>query len=208
VWAYLEENEALPDMEPGDLEILKSAECDFIAFNYYNSSTVQAYPAGTERATGKKDQQLSDSQEGFFAGSDNEHLPYTEFGWQIDPTGFRTTINQIYSRYRKPLIVTENGLGGIDKLEDGKVHDHYRIDYLRNHIEQMNLAVTDGADVFGYCTWSAIDLISTHQGFRKRYGFVYVNREDFDLKDLKRYRKDSFYWYKGVIASNGEKLEG
>lgn len=208
VWAYLEENEALPDMEPGDLEILKSAECDFIAFNYYNSSTVQAYPAGTERATGKKDQQLSDSQERFFAGSDNEHLPYTEFGWQIDPTGFRTTINQIYSRYRKPLIVTENGLGGIDKLEDGKVHDHYRIDYLRNHIEQMNLAVTDGADVFGYCTWSAIDLISTHQGFRKRYGFVYVNREDFDLKDLKRYRKDSFYWYKGVIASNGEKLEG
>ena len=72
----------------------------------------------------------------------------------------------------------------------------------------MNLAVTDGADVFGYCTWSAIDLISTHQGFRKRYGFVYVNREDFDLKDLKRYRKDSFYWYKGVIASNGGKLEG
>ena len=105
------------------------------------------------------------------------------------------------------MIVTENGLGAYDRLEeDGSVHDDYRIDYLREHIRQMRLAITDGCEVFGYSPWSAIDLVSTHEGVVKRYGFIYVNRDEFDLKDLKRYRKDSFYWYKKVIASNGEDL--
>lgn len=102
--------------------------------------------------------------------------------------------------------MTENGLGAFDKLEDGQVHDGYRIDYLRDHIAQIQLAVTDGVEVLGYCPWSAIDLVSTHQGVAKRYGFIYVNRDEFDLLDLARYRKDSFGWYAKVIASNGADL--
>ena len=106
-----------------------------------------------------------------------------------------------------PMIVTENGLGAYDKLtEDGKVHDDYRIEYLRKHIEQIKLAADEGAEMMGYCPWSAIDLVSTHEGITKRYGFIYVNRDEFDMKDLARYRKDSFYWYKKVIETNGEDL--
>ena len=135
-------------------------------------------------------------------------MPTTEFGWEIDPMGFRATIREMYSRYRLPMIVTENGLGAYDKLtEDGKVHDSYRIEYLRKHIEQVRLAITDDCEMMGYCPWSAIDLISTHEGMVKRYGFIYVDREEFDLKTLNRYRKDSFYWYKKVIATKGEYLE-
>ena len=92
-------------------------------------------------------------------------------------------------------------------MEDGQVHDTYRIDYLAKHVQQMEEAIEEGADVFGYCPWSAIDLISTHEGFRKRYGFVYVNRSDFDLKDLKRIKKDSFYWYQKIIQQNGSQAE-
>ena len=120
--------------------------------------------------------------------------------------GFRATIREMYSRYRLPMIVTENGLGAYDKLEDGKVHDPYRIEYLRKHIEQVQLAISDGCEMMGYCPWSAIDLISTHEGMVKRYGFIYVDRDEFDLKTLDRYKKDSFYWYKKVIATNGEDL--
>ena len=116
-------------------------------------------------------------------------------------------MREIYSRYHLPMMVTENGLGAYDKLtEDKKVHDPYRIEYLRKHIEQIRLAITDGCEMMGYCPWSAIDLISTHEGIVKRYGFIYVDREEFDLKTMNRYRKDSFYWYKKVIASNGEDL--
>ena len=93
------------------------------------------------------------------------------------------------------------------KAEDGKVHDQYRIEYLRKHIEQIQLAITDGAEMMGYCPWSAIDLISTHEGMVKRYGFIYVDRDEFDLKTLDRYKKDSFYWYKKVIESNGTDLD-
>jgi 6-phospho-beta-glucosidase len=100
--------------------------------------------------------------------------------------------------------VTENGLGAFDVLEDGDVvHDDYRIEYLSQHIKQMELAAGDGVDILGYCPWSAIDLISTHQGARKRYGFIYVDRDEFDLKELRRVRKNSFHWYRDVIARNG-----
>ncbi len=113
---------------------------------------------------------------------------------------------EINDRYNLPLLVTENGLGAYDKLEEGDVvNDDYRIDFLRKHIEQAKLAITDGVNLIGYCPWSAIDLVSTHQGFSKRYGFIYVNRDEFDLKDLRRIKKKSFYWYKDVIESNGEK---
>jgi 6-phospho-beta-glucosidase len=134
-------------------------------------------------------------------------LNKNQFNWYIDPVGFRITAREIYERYRLPLIVTENGLGAFDQLEAGnKIYDDYRIDYLRQHIEQLQLAITDGVEIFGYCPWSAIDLVSTHQGIGKRYGFIYVNRDEKDLKDLARFNKKSFVWYQRVIASNGQNL--
>lgn len=202
----LKELGATPEFEEGDAEILKAGTCDFIAFNYYNSMTVAASPLVEAEVSGG-DQQSGFALPGFFKMVSNKNLDKTEFGWEIDPEGFRSTANEIYSRYRKPLVVTENGLGGRDVLEaDGRIHDDYRIDYLQKHIAQMQLAMDDGVELFGYCPWSAIDLISTHEGIRKRYGFIYVNRSDFDLKDLKRYKKDSFYWYQKVIQTNGADL--
>ena len=160
-----------------------------------------------EEQTAGSDQQHQRGEKGFYKGFRNPNLPTTEFGWEIDPVGFRSTVREMYSRYRLPLIVTENGLGAYDTLtEDGKIHDAYRIEYLRKHLEQIQLAITDGVEMMGYCPWSAIDLVSTHEGIVKRYGFIYVDREEFDLKTLNRYRKDSFFWYKDVIASNGEKM--
>ncbi len=206
VWAYLEENDACPEFADGDAEALKNGHPDFIGFNYYNTATVEASD-GTEQLDPGADQQTARGEAGFYRGYKNPYLPTTEFGWEIDPMGFRATIREMYSRYRLPMVVTENGLGAYDKLtEDGKIHDQYRIKYLQDHIEQVQLAITDGAEMMGYCPWSAIDLISTHEGMVKRYGFIYVDREEFDLKTLNRYRKDSFYWYKKVIASNGEDL--
>lgn len=208
VWAYLEEHDATPTFAPGDEEALKNGNPDFIGFNYYNTSTVEDYPLqDTEVESTKSDQQNKKGVKGFYKVIRNPNLGSTEFGWEIDPVGFRSTVREIYSRYRLPLIVTENGLGAYDTLtEDGKVHDTYRIEYLRKHLEQIQLAITDGVEMMGYCPWSAIDLISTHEGAVKRYGFIYVDREEFDLKSLDRYRKDSFFWYKDVIASNGQKL--
>lgn len=114
----------------------------------------------------------------------------------------------MWDRYQLPLLVTENGLGAYDEpAEDGMVHDDYRIDYLQRHIEQIRLALADGVDVLGYCPWSAIDLISTHQGMKKRYGFIYVNRDEFDLRDLGRSRKKSSYWYQRLIESRGASLD-
>ncbi len=208
VWKFLEEHDAIPEILPGDMEIMASGHPDFIAFNYYNTSTV-AWDDGLspEETARKADQQAGQSEPGVFLSVRNENLTTTEFGWEIDPEGFRATFREIYSRYHLPMIVTENGLGAYDKLtEDGKVHDQYRIEYLRKHIEQIKLAVSEGCEVMGYCPWSAIDLVSTHEGIVKRYGFIYVNRDEFDLKDLARYRKDSFYWYQKVIETNGEEL--
>ena len=115
-------------------------------------------------------------------------------------------MREMYSRYHLPMIVTENGLGAYDTLEDGRVHDNYRIAYLRAHIEQLHKAVTENIEMMGYCPWSAIDLVSTHEGIRKRYGFIYVDTTDEKVGTLDRYKKDSFYWYKKVIATNGEDL--
>lgn len=121
--------------------------------------------------------------------------------------GLRIVLNEYYQRYRLPLIVTENGLGTADILtEDKKVHDEYRIAYLRDHIKACALAIEDGVELFGYSPWSVMDLLSSHQGFKKRYGFIYVDRDDHDLKQLERIRKDSFYWYKKVIETNGESV--
>ncbi|RAN77368.1 glycoside hydrolase family 1 protein [Bacillus sp. SRB_331] len=203
-WNFMKSKNIEPVILEGDMEILSSSKPDYIAFNYYSSITVSEYDENfvIDEAA---DQQIEVGEEGFFMGDDNEHLELTDFGWEIDPIGFRVTLREVNDRYNLPIIVTENGIGAYDKVdEDGSVKDHYRIDYLKKHIEQMELAIADGVDVIGYCPWAAIDLISTHQGFRKRYGFIYINRDEDDLKDLKRIKKQSFYWYKEVISSNGK----
>ncbi|KXY32498.1 6-phospho-beta-glucosidase [Bacillus cereus] len=203
-WNFMKSKNIEPVILEGDMEILSSSKPDYIAFNYYSSITVSEYDENIviDEAA---DQQIEVGEEGFFMGDDNEHLELTDFGWEIDPIGFRVTLREVNDRYNLPIIVTENGIGAYDKVdEDGSVQDHYRIDYLKKHIEQMELAIADGVDVIGYCPWAAIDLISTHQGFRKRYGFIYINRDEDDLKDLKRIKKQSFYWYKEVISSNGK----
>ena len=142
-------------------------------------------------------------------GFKNPYLEASDWGWQIDPKGLRYTLNEIYGRYGIPVMVVENGLGARDTLEpDGTVHDSYRIDYLRKHIQQMAEAVKDGVDLMGYTPWGCIDLVSASTGeMAKRYGFIYVKKYDDGTGDYSRLRKDSFYWYKKVIASNGGDLD-
>ena len=137
----------------------------------------------------------------------NPYLKANDWGWQIDPKGLRYTLNELYGRYNIPLMVVENGLGAYDTLENGTVHDDYRIVYLREHIKCMEEALEDGVDLMGYTPWGCIDLVSAGTGeMKKRYGFVYVDFDDFGKGSGDRYRKDSFYWYQKVIRSNGEEL--
>ncbi|MEG6570399.1 glycoside hydrolase family 1 protein [Thermoanaerobacterium thermosaccharolyticum] len=206
-WSYMEERGYIPTIQEGDMEILKSGKPDFIAFNYYSTSTVAESENDLSDKNSIGDQQIAIGEQGVYRGVSNPYLEKTQFGWETDPIGFRSTLREINERYNLPLLVTENGLGAYDKLEEGDVvNDDYRIDFLKKHIEQAKLAITDGVNLIGYCPWSAIDLVSTHQGISKRYGFIYVNRDEFDLKDLRRIKKKSFYWYRDVIESNGDKL--
>jgi 6-phospho-beta-glucosidase len=129
------------------------------------------------------------------------------WGWNTDAVGFRNSLNLFWERYHKPIFIAENGLGAIDVVEDGKVHDSYRIDYLKKHIEAMREAVKDGVDVFGYTSWGPIDIVSCSQGeMSKRYGYIYVDLDDKGRGTGQRLKKDSFYWYKRVIETNGEEL--
>src|SRR5699024_2226382 len=140
----------------------------------------------------------------------NPYLQTSEWGWQIDPLGLRTTMNTIYDRYQKPLFIVENGLGAVDVPdENGYVEDDYRIDYLAQHIQAMKDAVElDGVDLIGYTSWGCIDLVSAGTGeMKKRYGLVYVNKHDNGSGDFSRIKKKSFNWYKNVIQSNGENLD-
>ncbi|MEY8351849.1 glycoside hydrolase family 1 protein [Lachnospiraceae bacterium 54-53] len=208
--SYLKERNIVPATEPGDEEILQGAAMDFIALNYYRTLCVRHLPADKEHPAGERAFPVNEvdfDQYGYFHHIKNEHLASSEYGAQIDPLGLRTVLNNYYQKYRLPLIVTENGLGTADTLtEDGRVLDDYRIDYLRAHILACSQAVEDGVEMLGYSPWSFMDLLSSHEGFRKRYGFVYVNRDDHDLKDLKRIKKDSFHWYRHVIETNGNEL--
>lgn len=140
----------------------------------------------------------------------NPTLKRSDWGLEIDPEGLRIALNQLTDRYHKPLFIVENGLGAYDKVEaDGSIHDDYRIDYLKKHISEMEKAVElDGVNLMGYLPWGPIDLVSAGTGqMDKRYGFIYVDKNDAGKGTLKRSRKDSFYWYKKVIASNGKKLD-
>lgn len=176
---------------------LREGVVDFVTFSYYSTSCVTTHPDAEKDGAGN----LS-------LGYKNPYLQYSDWGWSIDGDGLRYTLNQIYDRYQKPLMIVENGLGASDTLESDKsVHDPYRIDYLRAHIEAMAEAIEDGVDLIAYTPWGCIDLISASTGeMKKRYGFIYVDLDDKGNGTLERYRKDSFYWYKKVIATNGENL--
>ena len=141
----------------------------------------------------------------FSLGSKNPYIQYSEWGWGMDPIGLRYYLNEIYNRYEIPVMVVENGLGAIDELtEDKKVHDQYRIEYLREHIKSMEGALEDGVDLIAYTPWGCIDLISASTGeMKKRYGFIYVDLDNEGNGTMQRYKKDSFEWYKKVISSNG-----
>ena len=193
---FFEENGITIRKEAGDEEILKEGTVDFYTFSYYMSTCI----------TAKNDAAAAGGN--IISGVPNPYLKSSDWGWQIDPKGLRFSLNEIYARYGLPMMVVENGLGAYDqKGEDGVVHDTYRIDYLRQHIEQMKEAVMDGVDLMGYTPWGCIDLVSATTGeMAKRYGFIYVNKFDDGTGDLTREKKESFWWYQKVIRSNGEEL--
>nr|WP_308505918.1 glycoside hydrolase family 1 protein [uncultured Agathobaculum sp.] len=184
------------EVQPEDAEILKNGTVDFITFSYYMSSCQTA-----------KD--MKGGEGNILDGVPNPNLPASDWGWQIDPKGLRYALNDLYDRYGLPLMVVENGLGAKDEIEaDGSINDDYRIDYLRQHIEQMKEAVEDGVDLMGYTPWGCIDLVSASTGeYAKRYGMIYVRRYDDGTGDFARLKKKSFYWYQKVIATNGEDLD-
>lgn len=193
---YLREKNIQLTIPEEDLEILKKNTVDFVSFSYYMSGI------STAKAEG-------DMTDGNLLGSlKNPYLEQSEWGWQIDPVGLRISLNKLYDRYQKPIFIVENGLGANDMLTENKqVHDDYRINYLRDHIEQIGEAIEDGVDVIGYTPWGCIDLVSASGNeMSKRYGFIYVDRDDAGNGTMNRYKKDSFYWYQEVIATNGGKL--
>ena len=177
-------------------DILKKGTVDFISFSYYESMTV------SHDANGSTSNIISGAIK-------NPYLETTAWGRAIDPQGLRVVLNELYDRYQIPLFIVDNGLGTTDELVNGTVEDDYRIDYHRKHIEQMKKAIDeDGVELLGYTTWGCIDLVSAVTGeMKKRYGFIYVDRNNDGSGSLKRYKKKSFDWYKKVIASNGEDLD-
>ena len=193
---FFEEHGISIEMEPGDAAELAQGTVDFYTFSYYMTFCLST-DSKVEQTTGN-----------LLGGAKNPYLKTSDWGWQIDPKGLRWCLNEIYDRYQIPLMVVENGLGAYDKKsEDGKIHDDYRIEYMRQHIEQMGEAIADGVDLMGYTPWGCIDLVSLSTGeMAKRYGMIYVNKFDDGTGDLSREKKDSFKWYKKVIASNGEDL--
>lgn len=193
---YFKENHIQVRFEEGDEELLRDYKVDFMSFSYYMSSIARS----------------PETQEGgqvtagnFSLGEPNPYLEASDWGWQIDPIGLRITLNKLYDRYQVPLFIVENGLGALDKVEaDGSIHDSYRIDYLAAHIKQMYEAIEDGVELMGYTPWGCIDLVSASTSeMSKRYGFIYVDADDQGRGTYNRSRKDSFFWYKEVIETNG-----
>ena len=183
---------------PEDGKDLAEGKVDFYTFSYYSTSCVTTHA-----------DVVMDGAGNLSLGAKNPYLGYSDWGWAMDPDGLRYYLNEVYNRYQIPMMVVENGLGAHDVLEsDGKVHDPYRIEYMRGHIKAMEEAIEDGVDLIAYTPWGCIDLISASTGeMKKRYGFVYVDLDNEGRGTRDRYRKDSFYWYKKVIASNGADLD-
>lgn len=183
------------DITQQDADDLKNGKVDLYTFSYYMTSAVTTH--NTVDIVGGN----------CTAGVRNEYLKYSEWGWANDPLGLRYFLEKIYALYELPLMIVENGLGAADQFEDEKIHDHYRINYLRDHIQEMRNAIENGVNLIGYTSWGCIDLVSAGGEMRKRYGYIYVDRDDHGKGTYNRYKKDSFYWYKKVIESNGEDLE-
>ena len=179
-------------VEPGDLELIAANTSDYLGFSYYRTTTHEYGQAFSGDTGGDQ-------------GTPNPYLETTPWGWQIDPVGLRYTLNELWDRYQVPLFVVENGLGQVDEPDElGIVHDDYRIDYVRRHVAEMRKAIADGVDVVGYTYWGPIDIVSAGTGeMKKRYGFVYVDRDNDGNGTLERTRKDSFWFYRDLIAANG-----
>ncbi|MBR3160552.1 MAG: family 1 glycosylhydrolase [Atopobiaceae bacterium] len=186
----------MEDLYARDMETLLSGVVDFYSFSYYMSGATTTHEDAAKAAGN------------VFTGVKNPYLEASDWGWQIDPQGLRWYLEEVYDRYEIPLMIVENGLGAVDeKAEDGKFHDDYRIDYMRKHIEEMGKAIYDGVDLMGYTMWGCIDLVSASTGeMKKRYGFIYVDKDNDGNGDLHREKKESFYWYKKVCESNGADL--
>lgn len=188
---YFRENEYHLEITEEEKQLLKENTMDYMAISYYFSQMVDS----------TKNVNKPDST------TVNPHLEANPWGWNVDPQGLYNTLSQYWDRYQKPIIIAENGFGMYDKLEDGTVHDDYRISYLGSHIEQVGRAIYDGADVIAYCAWGPIDIVScSSQQMSKRYGFIYVDLDDEGQGSGERIRKDSFHWYKQVIATNGAEI--
>ena len=183
-------------MEPGDEEILRENTVDFLSFSYYMSMI----------STNNKDYEVTSGN--LLSGKKNPYLQTSEWGWQIDPKGLRISLNEMYDRYQLPLFIAENGIGANDQPDaDGAIHDSYRINYLRAHIEQMGEAIEDGVNLLGYTMWGIIDIISCGTiEMNKRYGVIYVDRNEAGHGSNQRLKKDSFAWYRQCIATNGEEM--
>lgn len=195
---YLRDMGAAIDWQPGDAEMLKAGTVDFYSFSYYSS-----------KCAAHDDESLAHAKGNVFFGVKNPHLEMTDWGLQTDPEGLRWYLDEVYGRYHIPLMVVENGLGAVDEVaSDGHIHDPYRVDYLRKHILQMAEAIDDGVELMGYTSWGCIDIVSCATGeMKKRYGFIYVDKDNDGNGTLERRRKDSFDWYKKVITTNGEDLD-
>lgn len=196
---YFKKNNVTVDITPSDKEILKNT-VDFISFSYYSSICESA--DNNAKMTG------GNLSKGFI----NPYLKSTDWGWQIDPKGLRYTLTKLYDLYSLPLFISENGLGAEDKLTktvngEKTVNDDYRIEYLNAHLVEVEKAIDDGVPVFGYTSWGCIDIVSASTAeMKKRYGYIYVDRNDDGSGSFERYKKKSFYWYKKIIETNGEAL--
>lgn len=186
------------EMSSEDMAILKAGVVDYFAFSYYMSTSITSHQ-----------KEEAEPEEPHAEKVKNKYLTYSDWGWALDPEGLRYFLEVVYDRYHKPIMIVENGLGAQDTLDkEGKIHDPYRIDYYRRHIKEMSRAIEDGVDLIGYTIWGCIDLVSSGTGeMKKRYGLIYVDLDDTGKGSLERKPKDSFYWYKKVIESNGEDLE-
>ncbi|CAM7624059.1 MULTISPECIES: glycoside hydrolase family 1 protein [Leclercia] len=195
---FFRDNGITLEITEADREALKST-IDFISFSYYMTGCVTTDDELNQQARGN-----------ILSMVPNPHLASSEWGWQIDPVGLRTLLNVLWDRYQKPLFIVENGLGAKDKPDaDGMVQDDYRISYLNDHLVQVREAIEDGVEVMGYTSWGPIDLVSASRAeLSKRYGFIYVDRDDSGAGSLARSRKKSFYWYQEVIATHGASLKG
>ena len=213
--AYLKKKGYAPEIADGDMDILKKAasEITFMGVNYYQSCVCEynpmdgVTPYGSMNTTGVKGSAQKLGMQGIYKNPANPYLMTTDWDWTIDPMGLRFCCREITSRYGLPIVISENGLGAFDKKTEGnQIHDEYRIHYLKEHLKELGKAIEEGCEIWAYCTWSFTDLLSWLNGYQKRYGFVYVDRDEEEGGTLNRYKKDSFYWYQDVIKTDGENL--